>query len=197
MGKREDIRADLTERLLQAAIDEICANGLKGLRARDITARAKCALGTIYKCYTDLDDLIMHVNSHTLHALHTHLSSVAKKWPNPHDRMVALAKGYAGFAQSHQPQWAAIFDHELPVDRDIPDWHHEDQARLLKIIAEALGEIYPNAQRDRLIERAKTIFSAAHGVIAFALQQRFSGVDQDQLDMELEALARMVTAVQP
>ena len=61
--KRDARREDLKGRLIEAAQARIQSSGLAGLRARDITADAGCALGALYTAFADLDDLILHVNS--------------------------------------------------------------------------------------------------------------------------------------
>ena len=48
-------RSDLRTRLIDAAEAEIAEKGLLGLKARDVTARAGCALGAIYNAVSDLD----------------------------------------------------------------------------------------------------------------------------------------------
>ena len=58
MGKREVKKAELRERLIQAARSRIRENGLSGLRARDITADAGCALGALYTAFEDIDTLV-------------------------------------------------------------------------------------------------------------------------------------------
>ncbi len=50
-GRRDQMR----ERVLEAAEAVISTKGLAGLKARDIAARAACALGAIYTVFEDLD----------------------------------------------------------------------------------------------------------------------------------------------
>ena len=64
--KRDARREDLKGRLITAAEAHIQSSGLGGLRARDITADAGCALGALYNAFADLDELVLHVNSITL-----------------------------------------------------------------------------------------------------------------------------------
>jgi len=54
-GRRDQMR----ERVLEAAEAVISTKGLAGLKARDISARAGCALGAIYTVFEDLDELIL------------------------------------------------------------------------------------------------------------------------------------------
>ena len=68
-NNREKKREDLKERLTTAAEALIIEHGLGGLKARDVTQRAGCALGAIYNAVADLDELVMRVNSRTLQRL--------------------------------------------------------------------------------------------------------------------------------
>ena len=65
-GKREAKREDLKARLIAATRARIEQSGLAGLRARDITKDAGCALGGLYNAFDDLDHLILTVNLETL-----------------------------------------------------------------------------------------------------------------------------------
>ncbi len=62
-GRREDARVDrregapaaLREALVSAAERTVAAQGLSGLRARDLAREAGCAVGAIYTVFPDLD----------------------------------------------------------------------------------------------------------------------------------------------
>src|ERR1700737_1223693 len=66
MARQSDHHAVLRERLIDAAERTIAANGLAGLRARDLAREAGCAVGTIYNVFEHLDELILCVGSRTL-----------------------------------------------------------------------------------------------------------------------------------
>ena len=70
-GRRDQMR----ERVLEAAEAVISTKGLAGLKARDIAARAGCALGAIYTVFEDLDELILGVNQRTLARLEAALAA--------------------------------------------------------------------------------------------------------------------------
>jgi AcrR family transcriptional regulator len=61
-NNREKKREDLKERLTTAAEALIIEHGLGGLKARDVTEKAGCALGALYTAFPDIDHLIMAVN---------------------------------------------------------------------------------------------------------------------------------------
>lgn len=187
-GKRAALREDLTQRLLKAATVRIERHGLAGLRARDVTSDAGCGLGTIYKCYTDLDDLILHVNSRTLARLDQALAEATKDLADPEAQLQALAQGYLGFAINNRNLWAALFDHRLPEGRDVPDWHLAEHDTLFARVARPLATLSPELGVDKLAARARSVFAAVHGIVLLSLEGRFVGVQEADLGSEIETV---------
>ena len=186
---REDKRALLKARLIEAAETQLQEKGLAGLNARDVTARAGCALGGLYTVMQDLDMLIMHVNSRTLERLGTELKAALPEGEvSPEKSMQALAATYTDFAIQNRNLWLALFEHRLPEGREIPDWHKQDHAVLIEVILPPLARIRPDLDPRAQAMRARTIFAAVHGVVHMALQGRFVGVPMDMLKSEVAAL---------
>ena len=67
--KAQQRRADLREKLVEAAEQRIDRDGAAALRARDLAKDAGCAVGAIYTAYDDLNALIMAVNGRTFKKL--------------------------------------------------------------------------------------------------------------------------------
>ena len=55
----------LREALIVIAEKQIAAEGMAGLRARDLATEAGCALGAIYNVFPDLTALTLEVNART------------------------------------------------------------------------------------------------------------------------------------
>ena len=191
-GKREEVRADLTRRLLQAATARIEKHGFAGLRARDITRDADCGLGTIYKCFADLDDLIIHVNSGTLAKLHEALRTSIAGVAAPVEVLKALAFAYLEFARSNQNLWLALFVHKLPEGEAIPEWHVAENTALLQFIAGAVQKLEPDLDGEALSARARTYFAAVHGIVLISLQGRFVSLSGDVLEAELDGFVEQL-----
>lgn len=193
-GKREAVREDLTRRLLEAATRRVERHGLAGLRARDITADADCGLGTIYKCYRDLDDLVIHVNSATLKRLGAALERVAQSPQEPSRRLVALAMAYLNFALTNQNAWAALFQHKLPEGLTPPQWHLDEHEALIAFIVAPLSEIDPDLSARALNRRARTLFAAVHGIVSVSLNDWFVAVERKALGSEIETIVLALAA---
>jgi AcrR family transcriptional regulator len=193
-GRREEKREDLRTRLIEAARNRIAADGLAGLRARDVTQDAGCALGGLYTVFADLDELIVHVNSGTLKVLEETLALAEVKDRSPTDRLRNLARGYLTFAVTHRHLWKALFEHHLPEGRESPRWHLEEHMFLMDVIAEPLGELQPGMSAEERASRARTLFGAVHGVISISLEARFVGLPMEQLERELDGFVLTIAA---
>jgi AcrR family transcriptional regulator len=176
-GRRAEKREDLKARLIEAARNRIAKEGLANLRARDVTQDAGCALGGLYTVFSDLSELVFHVNSGT-----------------PTDRLRNLARGYLAFAVANRNLWKALFEHYPPEGSPTPEWHLAEHMFLMGVIAEPLAELQPDlSAADRAI-RARTLFGAVHGVISISLEARFVGLPPERLERELDEFVLTIAA---
>jgi AcrR family transcriptional regulator len=185
MAANLDRRADLRSRLVAAATERIRAAGLSGLRARDVTSDAGCALGALYTAFSDLDDLIVHVNSATLARLHEAVNQGAHQTADPRERLVALAMAYLTFARSEPMLWMALFEHQMPAGVPVPDWHLAEHAALMAQIDEPLATLQAKLTAEELAIRSRTLFSAVHGVVSMGLGNWFVGPGTSAVEREL------------
>ncbi|WP_298860683.1 TetR-like C-terminal domain-containing protein [uncultured Sulfitobacter sp.] len=175
-------------RLIEAAESEIAEHGLQGLKARNVTTKAGCALGGLYNVVTDLDGLIILVNSKTLARLGDTLKEVV-----PHDAAAdqaiqSLAQAYVAFAMAETNLWHAVFNHRLPENQELPQWHQKEYMVLIENIVKPLHEMFPDLVGDALALRAQTLFAAVHGVVQMSLNGQFAGSPREYLSQEVKAL---------
>ncbi|MEM8836498.1 MAG: TetR/AcrR family transcriptional regulator [Pseudomonadota bacterium] len=189
-GKREALRQDLTNRLIEAATNRIITSGLNALRARQIAEDAKCALGTIYKCFADFDDLILHVNSRTLAALGAALKKAMSESGEGETPLEILAVAYMRFAKENTHLWAALFEHRMPQNVPVPDWHLEEHSALFDNLSSIISGSSEGLSAEEANVRARTYFSAIHGIVSISLQDRFVGVPLERLEDEVRTFAR-------
>jgi AcrR family transcriptional regulator len=187
MPKPEAQKKDLRTRLIDAAEAEIAEKGLLGLKARDVTTRAGCALGAIYNAVADLDELVMRVNSRTLERLGAALAP-ASDAATPQAVTLALADAYAVFALENRRLWSALFEHRLPEGVPMPDWHRAEHEVLIARIGAPLSSLRPDLPGEAIKLRVRTLFGAVHGVVHLALQGRLVGVPEPMLRQEVAAL---------
>jgi AcrR family transcriptional regulator len=192
-NKAEIRREELRGRLLNAAEAQVAAGGLAGLKARDVTAAAGCALGALYTAFENLDELILYLSARTLARLDAALRAAAPDSLPPSARLATLAQAYVAFALSHRQLWAALFEHQLPPGVPVPDWQIAAQARLISQIAEPLAVLRPDLRAEALTLRSCTLFAAVHGVVELSLTGRFVGTPQETLLSEVTALVEALT----
>jgi AcrR family transcriptional regulator len=178
-------REILKENLLNAAEERIKSHGLAALRARDVTKDAGCALGSLYNAYEDLDLLILAVNSRTLARLHTTLQTASSSKEEPEEKLLALALAYLEFGTENSNLWAALFDHRMPPGVPVPEWHLEEHVILIAEVMAPLSQLSPRLDEAALALRARTVFSAVHGIVKLSLEGRFVALDTDAVRSEL------------
>ena len=181
MTKAAERRQRLRDALISAAERTIESHGLSGLKARALAFQVGCAVGAIYNVVTDLDDLIIAVNSRTLAALERDLAaaeqvSEAAEKTAPVDRLVRLGTAYLTFAIAHRVRWRALFEHRLPAGKSLPGQFLDDQRRLFRYVEEPLGELQPHLSGERRALVARSLFSAVHGVVMLGLEERLQTV---------------------
>ncbi|MCH9808406.1 MAG: TetR/AcrR family transcriptional regulator [Alphaproteobacteria bacterium] len=169
---KPDFREKLRKKVLQIGRNLIEQEGLEAVQARRIAKQAKCAVGSIYNIYSDLDDLIIALNMITLAELgetlrHAHAASAGK---STHDRLLALAEAYFDFAAARRKHWRAIFEHILPEGRTAPPDYRSDQDRLFALVEEILdAEIDEPEQRA---SAARALFASVHGIVSLSLDRK-------------------------
>lgn len=190
---RDSKREDLRQRLIDAAEAQIAQKGLRGLKARDVTATAGCALGALYNSVEDLDQLVLLVNSRTLSRLGEALRAAVPEDAPPAQKMQALAQGYVDFAVTNTRLWSAIFFHRLPDGVDVPEWHKQEHAVLIEQLIEPLSRMRPDLGPDALRLRAQTLFASVHGVVQLSFHGRFVGTPPEFLSSEVHGLVEAMT----
>ena len=169
--RRENLRDALTD----AAARTIADQGLSGLKARALADEVGCAVGAIYNVVADLDELVLLVNARTLADLEKALSAAASPGRGPDwaiEQLVKLALAYLEFAASHRRQWQALFEHRLASGQVPPEWYQRDLERLFGYVEQPLTELQPDITRARRALLARSLFSAAHGLVTLGLEEK-------------------------
>ena len=197
--KTSERRQTLKDTLIAAAERSITAHGITGLKARDLAAEAGCAVGAIYNVFTDLDDLILAVNTRTLATLQTNLIEAAyvpqregRTTAEAVTQLVHLAHAYLHFAAANTGRWRAVFDHNLPEGRGLPDAYREQQHHLFTFIEQPLRVLHPDSPPEELTLLARSLFSAVHGIIVLGLEEKLGTVSLVILEKQLALVLNAV-----
>ena len=188
-------RRKLKDALVDAAERTIDAEGLRGLKARELAYKVGCAVGAIYNVVTDLDDLIYAVNARTLAALESRLTEAGAAARSEEagldgalDRLTRLALAYTEYAAAHTPRWRAVFDHQPQPGRQIPDWYMADQLRLFGYVEEPLKVLRPNDAPPRRALIARSLVSAVHGIVVLGLEEKLQLIPRPVLREQVTLL---------
>lgn len=185
-AKREDKKLKLRENLLSSARTRIAGSGLGSLRARDIAEDAGCALGALYTVFQDLDSLILEINVETMQRIDAIAEAALAGEDDPAQQLKVLGRAYLAFARQNLMLWRALFEHPLAEGKPVPEQYAQNLNGLMLRIATPLAQLQPELTGEALIIRARTLFSAVHGLVWMSLDNRFVGLPAAILDAELE-----------
>ena len=179
------------EELLQAAETMIAANGLAGLKTRELAQRIGVANGAVYNLVEDMDDLVLRVGSRTLARLDAALIAAEAEGPaSPVEMLSRIAVAYCDFAAENTELWRALFEHRMQPGKDVPDWSITQQMELFRHIHGPLVALFPKQSPAELGVLARSLFSAVHGMVALGLEQKLVAVPLDVLRREIALIVR-------
>ena len=165
---------DLHDRLLDAAEEAIAAEGLSNLRARTLAEAVGCSVGAIYGVFTDLDTLILAVNTRTLAAIGAALDRAAGA--DPAERMVQLAYAYLDYAAANRPRWTALFQHRLPPGQSVTAEYAAQLAASFAHVEGPLAALCPALPEPDRVLLARSLFSAVHGMVELGLDEKVAAI---------------------
>jgi AcrR family transcriptional regulator len=194
-GRHDAVRA----RLVDAAEAVIAEHGLAALKARDLAARAGCALGAIYTAFADMDALVMQVNARTQEALDSALQAATAPLTgaDPAALLLALAEAYLEFAAAHRHRWDALFAHRMAAGQTAPQWFWDQQSAMFARVEAPVASLCPTLSPDQRRLAARSVFSAVHGIISLGLDQRVARIDTRGLRGELRRIVAALAAGLP
>ena len=187
-------RHALREALILIAEKQIAAEGMAGLRARDLATEAGCALGAIYNVFPDLTALTLEVNARTFADLGQDVAeALAQSTTAPTAQMVTMGLSYYRFAAKNRNRWRALFQVPLPAGSKPPDWYLADMERLFAYIADPVSALFPqmSAKDQALFTRA--LFSSVHGIVWLTLDVANSGEPAADTDRMITLLLQGVS----
>lgn len=178
-------RAGQRAQLIAAAEAAIARDGLQGLRARRLAEAVGCSLGAIYNLVSDLDELVFLVGQRTFLALGAALDAAVPPDPSVEARFTAWARAYLGFAAAHRNLWRALFEFRQTIPRPLPDWFAADQEKLFERLEAGLVDLSPAMAPATRTLRARTLFSAVHGIVALGLEEKLVALPAQAVEAEL------------
>jgi len=182
-------RAKFREDLIAAAERAIAAAGLAGLKTRELAREIGVANGAVYNLVEDVDELILRVGSRTLERLDAALTSAESHGAaSSRETLVRIAVAYCDFAAENLELWRALFEHRMAPGKPVPQWAVDEQMNLFRHIYRPLAELFPQRTPAELGVTARSLFSAAHGMVLLGLEQKLIAVPVIELRKEIAVI---------
>lgn len=179
------MKEPIKTRLLKATEASLRETGASGLRARPIAVAADCAVGSIYKSFSNLEAAADLVISNVFERLRCTLTAVRQTPNTPRDHAIALSAAYLDFARNEGKLWLAIF--ELPSQTDTPEGVIRQEA-LARVFAEAHQAVAALVPEDDAEAVTQMIWASLHGLSHLEATGTLAGGDPGVTD----ALAQRV-----
>lgn len=179
MGRRSVHTADeLRELILDASTELIEANGLAGLSAREIARRIGYSPGTLYNIFENLDDLVLTIEGRLLDRLSSVLAQLPEK-SNPAEGVRQLAQAYIQFTHENPKLWNLLFEHHLPLGREVPPWYQQKLEDLMSRIEDTLAPLMADADPHALRRSARVLWAGIHGITSLSTADKLSNISAE------------------
>ncbi len=182
MAKRsEHTQEELKALILSAAETIVIEEGFSALKVRRIAAEIGYTVGSIYMVFTNMADLIVHINAKTLDALSTQLGQVQAC--STEQAIEALATTYLSYASDNFNRWRTVFDSALTAKTVTPDWYQEKVTASFSPFEARFAELASEISGDNSKRAARALWFAIHGICLLSL----TGQDDKTRIKEIEA----------
>ena len=101
---------DLRAALIDTAVELIGERGVRGFSVAEASRRLGVAVSAPYAHFADRDDLLAAVAVRAFGLFHAALVPEMEKFPDPADRLAAMARGYVRFAADHRSLFEMLYE---------------------------------------------------------------------------------------
>lgn len=173
MARRSDhSRDEIKEMALAAAATIVEQEGSKKLTARNVATAIGYTVGTLYLVFKNLDDMVLHLNAHTLDDLHDWLQERRDTGAAPQQQLQALAEAYIDYAVSHTARWNLLFESVAGVDSELPDWYLQRLGKVFGLIEAALAPLVDHQGQEAIVQAARVLWASVHGICTLKIRHR-------------------------
>jgi len=178
MGRRSDHSREQIRDMAIAAAEQIVVNeGASKLSTRKVARSIGYTAGTLYLVFKNFDDLVLHVNSHTLNDLYAFLQNNADtSQDSTVENIKSLARAYFAFAESEYQRWSLLFEYHAQTEFINPDWFQAQILKNFSLANEQLSKFIPGIQADILQKNTYALWSGVHGICVLHLSGKLSVV---------------------
>ncbi|NOQ16664.1 MAG: TetR family transcriptional regulator [Methyloprofundus sp.] len=164
MARRsEHSQAEIKQMVLQAAEDIVQEKGFSALKVRKIAGDIGCTVGSIYMVFSNMNDLNMHIKARTWQKLLLYLEQNPDEHVTPAS-IEKIAIAYLDFTVLNKGLWRMLFEHQLPVAEDAPDWYVQESERVVEFVYLVLKQLRPSYSDELMRQAARTLINSVQGV---------------------------------
>jgi AcrR family transcriptional regulator len=190
MARRNDhSREELQRMALDAAQFIIEAQGLAALSARKVAARMGYTVGTLYRVFQHLDDLIIQTNTRTLTELNATLRRAAAQCQDPEHCVQAVTHAYTEFATRHTRRWSALYEHGIDAHIELPDYFTAQIAGMYELLEGLLQSVAPQRSAQDIARAARALWGGVQGICILTLSNK---LDIDRIEAMPEVADSLV-----
>ncbi len=170
---RPALTEEQREQALAAAAQLLSEQGLDGMKARVIAQRAGLSVGSIYKLFGDIDELVRALNLRTYadFAAHHRAALLRLEGSNASvmDRLMALAGAYVDFVQKNGPRWRALLAFNRRQEQAHPASYLRLQDDLFGIVESVMCDLPGLEDEARCAEQVRALWASVYGIVNFTL----------------------------
>ena len=172
MGRRSDhTREEQRDLILEAGRKIIEKEGLRGLTLRRIARDIGYTAGSLYNVFEDLDAITVEINCQTLDDLFERFLEVPKS-QSPKRSLERLADVYVAFITENKYRWNALFEHQLPDGRRLPEHYQMRVYRLIDFIKEPISPLFSTRMKSEPEQSARVLWSSVYGICLLESQNK-------------------------
>jgi AcrR family transcriptional regulator len=165
-GRRGYHHGNLSEALVQAALELIAEYGPAGFSFAEVTRSVGVSPAAPYRHFRDRDALMADIARRGFERFTTDL---ARAWnegqPDPLSAFKNVGQAYLAFARTQPAYYAAMFEARLPPDSNRELARAADQAfAVLRRASEALIAVLPQERQPPALMMSLHIWALSHGI---------------------------------
>lgn len=177
-------KEELQALIVEATLELVQARGSDHVTARRIAEAIGYTPGMLYAAFTNLQEILLHVNAVSLEMLHSDCTAARRGADRPEASIRAMGLAYLAFAEHHTHQFDLLFQRVEFAELNVPPTLGQRIRSLFGLIEEELAALDPAADERRLQLGARALWSGVHGTAALALSNQLY-LDREHADREI------------
>jgi AcrR family transcriptional regulator len=151
MSKRkEHSYKELREIILDAAYELVYKEGIQAVSARNLAAKIGYSVGTLYNIFSNMDDILLYLNSRVLTIFITELKAkLSSSHSSVIDKLMMIARYYLEFSENYYNLWHLLFINKVTVNEELPKWYNKKIDTLYHLVSHHIKLLHrPGADID-------------------------------------------------